>query len=111
MTNASQTTSLTQPSQIEVLSTDVLPLAYNASALLQSGETVTSVATTLTDTTSPATQGPVVLPDVPLTTTSGGSQIIRGSSLVVGHTYLLIWTVTLSSGAVLGQGTWIRQPF
>ncbi len=82
---------------------DPFTLQCDASTLpLARGETVTGVATTLTDV---ATGAPVTLTAAPGHTTTGGSQSLYGSVLTAGHSYRLAWVFTLSSGDALSEET------
>ena len=93
----------TSPASVDVTTVDdPLPLVCDATGLLVAGETVTGVATSLTNV---ATGKAVTLSTPPTFTSSSATQAIVGSSLVAGQRYRLIWTFQLSSGIELGQAT------
>lgn len=89
------------PDAIHVTTVDDANVSIDCTALLASGETVTSAVCTLTS----LTDGSTVTLSAATTSSPSVSQPLQGSLLTAGMEYRLVWAITLSSGSVLGQAT------
>jgi hypothetical protein len=85
---------LTVPPALDVATPETLPLAFDVSALLDGGDTVTSPAATLTDLMTGAVTTPAA-------TASGTDVLVSVTGLASGHAYRLVATFTAATGKVL----------
>ncbi|MGC8489660.1 MAG: hypothetical protein ACP5QO_15780, partial [Clostridia bacterium] len=74
----------TTPGEFVMGTAEVLPIGIDVSALLQTGESVSSPSVTATDV---GTGLPVTLADAPAVSGTVVTQILRGSEFTAGHAY------------------------
>lgn len=97
----STTTLKTNPDTLHILPDDSIQYGYDATAFLNTGETVSALTTRLI---TEAGQ-PLTLTDAPISNPTGGYQRLRGSELTPGKSYALVWIAATSSGDTLSQVT------
>ena len=96
------------PGAITVATTDYPEIEFDATPVLQEGETVTAAAVRV-QTADMSRQ--ISLPDAPGFTTTSISQLVKGSLLTPGTLYRVIWIMTLSSGSVISAQTALSCPY
>ena len=101
-------TLITNPGAVSVATTDYPDIQFDASPILNPGETITA-ATVRVQSADFTRQ--IALPDSPSFTATSVSQLVKGSLLTAGSLYRLIWILTLSSGDVISQQTSCQVPY
>jgi hypothetical protein len=92
----------TNPAAVQLATTELVALAFDASLDLDTGEAVTSATTRLIRLDTLAT---VALDDAPDVDTNVLTQMIDGSDLTRGVDYELAWTFVISATKVLSRTT------
>ena len=98
----------TDPPEVTQATAENVPWAVDLTNALPSGGSVSAVATTLTDLTLNGKT--VTLADPAVVAGNVVTQIVRGSVLTVGHSYLLQITYTAAANTVLTSLTVIYCP-
>ena len=87
------------PAFFQIGTTEELPLSFDFTAYIESGDTVSSPIVELLDLTTGAST-PGGLSGSPTATGNVITQTVLGSGLVAGHSYRLVATATLASGKI-----------
>jgi hypothetical protein len=96
------------PPQFEMLTSETLPLVFDAAPLLATDESVGDVSVVLTDLSSNTA---VTLPTDPATTGNKVTQVIPGSRLAAGRKYRLAITFTAASHTIWTMPLVIVVPY
>lgn len=99
----------TNPASQEVLSTETLALVGDMTALLGSGETITSASVSLTQLDTGASY-PAGLSGLPTVTGAGKTitQVVTG--LLPRKSFLLVWTGTVATNKIVSAKTRLDCP-
>jgi len=101
-------TILVSPPSFVMQSSEELPLGFDATALLLSGQTVSSPTTVLTDLTTSTT---ITLANAPTVSGNIVTQVVVGSQLTADHVYRLVVTFTAGTDTTWSMPLQISCPF
>ena len=99
---------LVQPPQVSQATVETVPWEFDFTAVVGSGDVVSSPASTMTDM---QTGSQVTLAQAPTVSGNLVTQVVPGSGLVAGHNYRLVVVAQLNPSKVLSLPLIVTVPY